>query len=415
MVQQVTKYAMENIIVNCSAIMLLVFLRMQHKSVKNSFVLDQKLFVVMLDLALVQCFVEAFTNLWDREHIFLNLFQGAAIGGTIDISINMFLNLLYFTINVVFGYIWCLYVVYRMFSSSRRVRRYAKIICAPVLIALLSIWTTPFTGWVFSVSAENVYIREEFWIVPAVSTISYVAFGIGYVYLNKKKIKKYMIMPIALIMTPIFLGMIIQWLLPGTAIIAMVITISLVGFYATTQSESAYIDRLSGVYNRRYLDDYLTSLNENEKFRKNGKTITGIMLDMDKFKQINDNFGHHVGDDAISQVGNILRENLGKMNFAARYGGDEFIIITPMLDTESIEALMTKLTNAANEKNASGEYPYELLFSYGYAQFTVGKEVDSDGFMKRMDDNMYQYKVAKKARWAEEQRKTKQEQATVTV
>ena len=66
-------------------------------------------------------------------------------------------------------------------------------------------------------------------------------------------------------------------------------------------------------------------------------------------------------------------------------------------------------------KNASGEYPYELLFSYGYAQFTVGKEVDSDGFMKRMDDNMYQYKVAKKARWAEEQRKTKQEQATVTV
>ena len=132
-----------------------------------------------------------------------------------------------------------------------------------------------------------------------------------------------MIMPIALIMTPIFVGMLVQWILPGTAIIAMVITISLVGFYATTQSESAYIDRLSGVYNRRYLDDYLTSLNENDKYRKNGKTITGIMLDMDKFKQINDNFGHHVGDDAIAQVGSILRDNLGKMNFAARYGGDE--------------------------------------------------------------------------------------------
>ena len=415
MIENVTKYAMENIIVNCSAIMLLLFLRMQHRSVKNSFVLDQKLFVIMLDLAMVQCFVEAFTNLWDKEHIFLNLI-GSPIGNTIDISVNMMLNLLYFTVNVVFGYIWCLYVIYRMFGSPRRVRRYAKIICGPVLVALLSIWTTPFTGWVFSISDQNVYTRESLWIVPAISTIAYVVFGIGYVYSNKKKINKYMIMPIALIMTPIFVGMFVQWLLPGTAIIAMVITISLVGFYATTQSESAYIDRLSGVYNRRYLDDYLTGLNENEKYRKSGKTITGVMLDMDKFKQINDNFGHHVGDDAIAQVGSILRDNLGKMNFAARYGGDEFIIITPMLDNDSIEALMKKLTDVANERNASGDYPYELSFSYGYAQFTVGKENGSDGFMKRMDDNMYEYKVAKKARWAAEGKKTKQEEATtVTV
>ena len=415
MIENVTKYAMENIIVNCSAIMLLLFLRMQHRSVKNSFVLDQKLFVIMLDLAMVQCFVEAFTNLWDKEHIFLNLI-GSPIGNTIDISVNMMLNLLYFTVNVVFGYIWCLYVIYRMFGSPRRVRRYAKIICAPVVVALVSIWTTPFTGWVFSISDQNVYTRESLWIIPAVATIAYVVFGIGYVYSNKKKINKYMIMPIALIMTPIFVGMFVQWLLPGTAIIAMVITISLVGFYATTQSESAYIDRLSGVYNRRYLDDYLTGLNENEKYRKSGKTITGVMLDMDKFKQINDNFGHHVGDDAIAQVGSILRDNLGKMNFAARYGGDEFIIITPMLDNDSIEVLMKKLTDVANERNASGDYPYELSFSYGYAQFTVGKEKDSDGFMKRMDDNMYEYKVAKKARWAAEGKKTKQEEATtVTV
>lgn len=414
MIENVTKYAMENIIVNCSAIMLLLFLRMQHRSIKNSFVLDQKLFVVMLDLAMVQCFVEAFTNLWDKEYIFANLIN-SPVGSTIDISINMVLNLLYFTINVVFGYVWCLYVIYRMFSSPRRVRRYAKIICGPVLVALISIWTTPFTGWVFSITDDNVYKRETLWIVPAVATIAYVVFGIGYVYLNKKRINKYMIMPIALIMTPIFVGMLVQWILPGTAIIAMVITISLVGFYATTQSESAYIDRLSGVYNRRYLDDYLTGLNENEKFRKAGKTITGVMLDMDKFKQINDNFGHHVGDDAIAQVGSILRDNLGKMNFAARYGGDEFIIITPMLDNDSIEALMKKLTAVADERNASGDYPYELSFSYGYAQFTVGKEKDSDGFMKRMDDNMYEYKVAKKARWAAEGKKTKQEEATATV
>ena len=409
MVEPVTKYAMENIIVNSCALLLLVFLRMQHKSVKNSFVLDQKLFVVMLDLAMFQCFIEAFTNLWDKEHIFSMIISNYHIGNAVDISINMALNLLYFTINITFGYVWCLYAVYRMFGSPRRVKRYAKIICAPVIIALLSIWTTPFTGWVFRITDDNVYTREWLWILPAVATIAYVVFGVAYIYANRKRINKYMIMPIALIISPIFIGATIQAVLPGTAIIAMVVTISLVGLYATNQSESAYIDRLSGVYNRRYLDDYLIGLNENDKFKKIGKTITGIMLDMDKFKQINDTFGHHIGDDAISQVGKILRENLGKMNFAARYGGDEFIIITPMLDSDSIEVLMQKLTDAANANNDSGEYPYELSFSYGYAQFTVGKEKDSDGFMKRMDDNMYEYKVAKKARWAAEGKQTKQE------
>lgn len=409
MVEPVTKYAMENIIVNCCALLLLVFLRMQHKSVKNSFVLDQKLFVVMLDLAMVQCFIEAFTNLWDKEHIFSMLMSNYDIGNAIDIGINMVLNVLYFSINVMFGYIWCLYAVYRMFNSPRRVKRYAKIICGPVIIALLSIWTTPFTGWVFRITDDNIYTREWMWLVPGLATVAYVVFGVVYIYSNRKRINKYMIMPIALIISPIFIGMLVQMILPGTAIIAMVVTISLVGLYATNQSESAYIDRLSGVYNRRYLDDYLTGLNENDKFKKIGKTITGIMLDMDKFKQINDTFGHHIGDDAISQVGKILRENLGKMNFAARYGGDEFIIITPMLDSDSIEVLMQKLTDAANANNDSGEYPYELSFSYGYAQFTVGKEKDSDGFMKRMDDNMYEYKVAKKARWAAEGKQTKQE------
>ena len=95
MVEPVTKYAMENIIVNCCALLLLIFLRIQHRSIKNSFVLDQKLFVVMLDLAMVQCFMEAGANLWDKEHVFMNLLHGAEIGNTIDITINMIFNLLY--------------------------------------------------------------------------------------------------------------------------------------------------------------------------------------------------------------------------------------------------------------------------------------------------------------------------------
>ncbi len=415
MIEQVTKYAMENIIVNCSALMLLLFLRIQHKSVKNSLLMEQKLFVAMLDMSIIQCFVEAGANLWDRERIFAAILPDAELGATIDISVSMFINIVYFTINILIGFIWCLYAVYKMFGSPKRVRRYAKIICGPAIIALLFVWTTPFTGWVFTVSEGNIYSREDLWLVPAAATMAYVIFGMIYIYSNRKKINKYMIMPIALIMSPIFVGAAVLVIIPGAAIIAMVLTISLVGLYASTQSEFAYIDRLSGIYNRRYLDDYLTGLNEDESNKKKEKTITGIMLDMDKFKQINDNFGHHVGDEAIASVGKILRDNLGKMNFAARYGGDEFIIITPMLDSDSIQGLIEKLTDAANKVNASGENPFTLEFSYGYAQFTVGKEKNYDGFMQRMDENMYEYKVAKKARQAKEAEEKAKQEATATV
>jgi len=142
-----------------------------------------------------------------------------------------------------------------------------------------------------------------------------------------------------------------------------------------------------------------------------GGTGVFMFVDLDNFKKVNDTYGHAVGDDVLHEFGDCIRRVFRHTDILGRFGGDEFIIITPMLDADSIENLMQKLTDAADKKNASGVYPYELSFSYGYAQFTVGKEKDCDGFMKRMDDNMYEYKVAKKARWAEENRKTKQELA----
>ena len=395
-------YDMENIVVNCSALLLLLFLRIQHKSIKNSFLLDQKLFTLMLDLGMGMCFVEAGSNLWNYRALFSAILPNEVVGLYIDRSVNMVLNILYFGVNIVFGFVWCLYAVHKMYGSPRRVKRYAKIICAPAIIGLAVLLTNPITNWVFTVNENNKYIRGDLLLLPAMAIMSYLFFGVIYINSNRRRLNKYMILPMTAIITPIFIGSLVSFLVPGTAIIAMVLTISLVGLYASTQSEYAYIDRLSGVYNRRYLDDYLTSLCENKKHKEKSTTITGIMVDMDKFKQINDNFGHHMGDDAISQVGKILRENLGKGTFAARYGGDEFIIITYMLDTDSIETLMQNLTAVAKERNASGDYPYILDFSYGYAQFTVGKEDNCDGFMKRMDDNMYKYKVAKKAREAKE-------------
>ncbi len=385
----IVKYAAENIIVNCSALLFLIFLKMQNGSIKNSLLLDQKLFTTMVDLAMVQCFVEAFSFLADKEQFFMAR------------EICYVINIMYFLINIAFSLLWAFYAIYRVYGSVWKVKRYVPIIIWPALICVILVLTTPLTGAMFTISTENVYHRGYLFILPFLVTVAYLLFGAIFIEQNRRRINKYMIMPLFFILTPIFIGMFVQTAFPGMAMIAMVITIALVGAYVSVQSESAYIDRLSGVYNRRYLDDYLISLSESPKNIKEKKTVTGIMLDMDKFKSINDNFGHHMGDEAISQVGEILRKNLNKRDFAARYGGDEFIIISTLLDSDSIENLMKKLNSAADEKNKSGNYPYHLEFSYGYAQFTATGDTNCDEFMKQIDDNMYEYKVAKKKRQAE--------------
>lgn len=407
---QITGHEPVILLMNFCAFMILALLRFQHRSIKNSFLPDQKIFVAMLDASMWQCCIESLANVWNGNHFIYNLLDDKTLGNDFDISFSNALNVLYFFLNLLISFFWAHYSFHKVYSAARIKKFYYPLLSIPLVVNVIILVASPLaTSWVFTITPENVYKRGVLFWVPLVTCFGYILLGVYNIYKNNKSTLSYTMMPSVVLVVPILLGVILQTTVSGDTNLAMFITISLIGVYTRNQSESIYIDKLSGVFNRRYLNDYLLSLNENEKEKEKGKTITGIMLDMDKFKAINDNFGHSVGDDAISQVGNILRENLGKINFATRYGGDEFVIITPMLDTDSIEGLMQKLTEAANKKNASGEYPYVLEFSYGYAQFTVGKEPNYDGFMQRMDENMYKYKIAKKARWAEEERKTKQE------
>jgi len=84
-------------------------------------------------------------------------------------------------------------------------------------------------------------------------------------------------------------------------------------------------DRLTGVYNRAYLDQRL--LEEFGKCRRYGHTLAFLMLDIDQFKQVNDTHGHQAGDEVLAGLGHLLREMLRTSDLVARYGGEEFSLI----------------------------------------------------------------------------------------
>ena len=91
--------------------------------------------------------------------------------------------------------------------------------------------------------------------------------------------------------------------------------------------EQAIHDPLTGLYNRRYLEDSLTR--ELYRAQRQNTSLCVSMLDIDHFKVINDTFGHAAGDALLAELGRILRENLRKSDIACRYGGDEFVLILP--------------------------------------------------------------------------------------
>ena len=115
---------------------------------------------------------------------------------------------------------------------------------------------------------------------------------------------------------------------------------------------------------------------------------------MDKFKQINDNYGHHAGDRALIQFSSVLREKMEKIGFVVRYGGDEFVLLTKM-GTEMAEAALVEIRKEIEKINATGENEFKLAFSYGIATLSEGD--NEDAFFVEMDKQMYEMKERRNA------------------
>src|SRR5262249_54743325 len=92
----------------------------------------------------------------------------------------------------------------------------------------------------------------------------------------------------------------------------------------------AITDALTGLHNRYYMESHLTALAEQAMAR--GKSLTVIMLDIDYFKSINDNYGHDAGDDVLRQLAMRVRKSIRGIDLACRFGGEEFVVVMPETD-----------------------------------------------------------------------------------
>ncbi len=108
----------------------------------------------------------------------------------------------------------------------------------------------------------------------------------------------------------------------------------------------AYRDFLTGLYNHRYFQEQLA--HEVERAQRYGHQLSVLMLDVDRFKQVNDTYGHLMGDTLLSYVARLVSAKVRSCDVAARYGGDEFAVILPETDQEKAIAVAEKLRKAVS-------------------------------------------------------------------
>jgi two-component system cell cycle response regulator len=156
-----------------------------------------------------------------------------------------------------------------------------------------------------------------------------------------------------------------------------------------TLEHAALTDGLTGMQNRRYFDDALAEyLSE---FRRIDKPIGLIILDLDHFKQVNDTHGHDVGDEVLRQLANCLREFTRYHDVVARLGGEEFAVVAPNLNIDSLQKLAERIRKAvSNLVVVSGNVRLRVTASMGLAVWD--RRESAEDFYRRADKMLYQAK-----------------------
>jgi diguanylate cyclase (GGDEF)-like protein len=152
--------------------------------------------------------------------------------------------------------------------------------------------------------------------------------------------------------------------------------------------ELSVTDTLTGLFNRRFFRDRLSV--EMQRVRRSEKPCSLIMMDLDRFKSVNDTHGHQAGDELLRQVAEIIRNNIRAVDMAVRYGGDEMAVILP--DTSLIAAhKMSDRIRAEFEENPHTAQ-YGVTASIGLATHHHWDSEDAEGLIRRADQALYKAK-----------------------
>ena len=295
-------------------------------------------------------------------------------------------NLWTFFATLILGPLWVLVVSEHLSYTLGKVHKtIMAIIC---LIGALTLIINFFYPLLFWQDENNVYQRGPLYVMFLVIEMIFITDGL-YIYIRSRlRSGRLKFFPMWQFLIPIFIGVAIQLCFYGVSTIWPCFSVAITGLVISLQNENIFRDGLTGLYNKSYLDNLKNKLAK----RGSGEYIV-MMLDMNNFKRINDDFGHSEGDEALKRISRILTQAIGEDGTVMRYAGDEFVILMNTVDGGIAQRKIDAIRSAITEYNENSGKPYELSVAIGENRMNLSAQT-IDEILSDVDQRMYDDKKA---------------------
>ncbi|MGI6527819.1 MAG: diguanylate cyclase domain-containing protein [Caldicoprobacterales bacterium] len=310
--------------------------------------------------------------------------------GTIYPALNYLGNFMLFLLSPVIPSIWLLFVHDYVFPKIKN-RWLVYSLLAVNVIHMVLLVLSLYNEWFYYIDSDNIYHRGPLYLLSASFAIILLLAAYMLVVFCKNRINRKQYYSLLLFPLPPILCIGLQILFYGLPLILNSIVISLLIVYLNVQTHTMHTDYLTEVYNRKKLGLYLKHKIRSSKVNSR---FSAIMIDINDFKSINDNYGHDMGDEALQAAAKLLRSCLRSDDFIARFGGDEFIVILDSADERYLESIVNRMHDCLIQHNATSDRPYKLGFSVGYTVYDGSSQMKVEDFIHQIDRLMYENKRA---------------------
>lgn len=157
-------------------------------------------------------------------------------------------------------------------------------------------------------------------------------------------------------------------------------------------SEKVQVDSLTGLYNYRHFQQLAEQ--ELERTRRNGHPTALIMVDLDHFKKVNDDWGHEAGNLTLRSCASLIKNELRKIDIPCRYGGEEFALLLPATELPHAVAVANRLRLAIRQMRIEfGGQQFSVTASMGVDVSKKGEDLTPGQFVEKADAFLYQAKI----------------------
>jgi len=266
--------------------------------------------------------------------------------------------------------------------SSDRIQK--KIFCALLIITFLSLMTD-FSFSLLNKAPQKIIVEQKI----ARIIINYIPlFFAVCVIMAFRKMYKQITPPVILFLALYTISVFINIMAGSVKLIWPFMSALLLSAYLFIIMNNAKIDSLTGIDNRFSFNEFASRLSR----QKNGSSWNIVLIDIDKFKLINDVYGHLEGDNALCALAQVIKNCARNTDFAARYGGDDFVLAAKA--ETGIENIMPKIKKELAEYNEkSGKY-YDLEIIYEIDTFTADGSRSIEEFLNHIDNLMRKHTEA---------------------